>query len=81
MPTTWGRGFCVDCAADYSDTVLGSLSVDVVRHSGALVVTGLVDDRGERFYSCRQFYGYGEDEARRMFCQSVFDRGYRIVTD
>ena len=79
MTTTWGLSFCTSYATDTD--VLASLSVDVVRHSGALVVTGLVDDRGQRFYDSRMFYGYDEDEARREFCQSVFDRGYRIVTD
>lgn len=77
MSTTWGRGFCTDYATDTD--VLASLTVDTVRHSGALVVTALVDDRGQRFYDSRLFYGFDEDEARREFCQSVFDRGYRLV--
>lgn len=79
MTTTWGRGFCTDYALD--DDVLEMLTVQVVRHSGALVITGLVDDQGERFYDSQLFYGFDEDESRRAFCQSVFDRGYRIVTD
>ena len=79
MTTTWGRGFCTDYALDTD--VLASLTVEIVAHSGALVVTGLIDDQGERFYDSRLFYGFDEDEARREFCQSVFDRGYRIVTD
>ena len=82
MTTTWGRGFCTDYATDTDvPDVLAELTVEVVAHSGALVVTGLVDDQGERFYDSRLFYGFDEDEARRAFCQSVAERGYRVVTN
>ena len=57
------------------------MNVEIVRHSGALVVTALVDDHGQHFYESRTFYGYDEDEARDSFVDHVSSQGYEFVTD
>lgn len=58
-----------------------ALAVDVVRHSGALVVSALVDDHGQHFYESRTYYGYDEDEAKDSFVDHVSEMGYEFVTD
>lgn len=58
-----------------------ALTVDVVRHSGGLVVTALVDDCGDRFYESLTFYGYDEDDARSQYVATITGRGYKIVTE
>lgn len=71
MATTWGRGVWMGTRLD----------VDVVRHSGALIVSALVSDGGDRFYESLTFYGYDEDEARGQYVATITERGYRIVTE
>ena len=60
---------------------MDALTVETVAHSGALVVTALVDDHGQHFYESRTFYGYDEDEARNSFVDHVSSQGYEFVTD
>ena len=57
------------------------MNVEIVRHSGALVVSALVDDHGQHFYESRTFYGYDEDEAKDSFVCHVSSQGYEFVTD
>lgn len=57
------------------------MNVEIVAHSGALVVSALVDDHGQHFYESRTFYGYDEEEARDSFASHVSSQGYEFVTD
>lgn len=60
---------------------MDALAVEFLAHSGALVVTALVSDRGEQFYESRTFYGYTVDDARDLFASHVYLMGYELVTD
>lgn len=63
-------------------SVMGDvLTVDVVRHSGALVVTALVEDLFGQWYESRTFYGYSRSQACSEFVRSVDERGFRFVTE
>lgn len=61
---------------------VAALTTERVRHSGAITVTGLVDDGAGAYYMTRTYYGYTLPEARRAFrayCEEYglrIDRGY-----
>lgn len=58
------------------------LWADTSHPSGAIIVTGLVDDGAGAYYMTRTYYGYSLPEARRAYrayCEEYglrIDRGY-----
>jgi hypothetical protein len=57
---------------------VAALTVERVRHSGAIMVTGLVDDGAGAYYLTRTYYGYTLAEARRLYRDYCQEYGLRI---
>jgi len=53
--------------------------VDIDRNiDGSITVSAIVSDLGEKFWHHQQFFGYSENEARRLFKASCREKGYII---
>jgi hypothetical protein len=55
------------------------ISLEIVRHSGALVVSAFVRGDGMEWLESRTFYGYGKVEAKQLFREWVSSNGYKIT--
>jgi hypothetical protein len=56
----------------------GAVTVERVRHSGAVIVSALVNDNGGAWLMSRTFYGYTIREARELYRAYCQDHGLTI---
>jgi hypothetical protein len=54
------------------------MTVERVRHSGAIIVTALVEWEGVKWYESASYYGYTIRDAKRSYRESCKRLGYKI---
>ena len=57
------------------------MTIERVRHSGALIVSELVKDNATPFawYQSKTYYGYTMKEAKSLFRAYLKDNGFKVV--
>jgi hypothetical protein len=54
------------------------MTIEKVKHTGALVVTALVNWEGVKWYESATFYGYTASEAKTSFRESCARLNYKL---
>lgn len=59
------------------------ITVERVDHSGAYIVSALVQEKGRglAWYYSRTYYGYPKRAVRALYRESLAEEGYTIVRD
>jgi hypothetical protein len=57
------------------------MTIERVAHTGALVVTALVNWEGVKWYESSTYYGYNIRDAKRSYRESCKRLGYTIVKE
>lgn len=78
-----GRGYpCADrvgvCVGANSRERAQVMTIERVSHTGALVVTALVNWDGVKWYESATYYGYTAQEARASFKETCARLNYKI---
>jgi len=57
------------------------MTIERVAHTGAIVVTELVNWQGVKWYESATYYGYSVRDAKRSYKESCKRLGYAIVKE
>lgn len=57
------------------------ITTEIVKHSGVIVMTALVKEKGypHAWYESQTYYGYTKLESKSLFLGYLIGRGYEIV--
>lgn len=57
------------------------ITSEIIKHSGAIVMTALVKEKGypHSWYESQTYYGYTKLESKNLFLGYLIGRGYEIV--